>query len=126
MNRDRDRDGDGDGAGIEAKWRCRLEAELKELLASSRMSSQDRAPVALDQQSVGRLARMDAMQVQAMAMASERRRRARIDNVRKALSRLADGEYGYCEGCGNAIAEGRLEVDATARLCVACAQGKER
>jgi DnaK suppressor protein len=115
-----------DRTELEARWRPRLEAELEELLASSRTSSQDRAPVSLDQQSVGRLARMDAMQIQAMAQASERRRQARIAGLRKALERLAEGEYGYCEGCGEPIPEGRLEVDATARYCVACAGGKER
>jgi DnaK suppressor protein len=116
---------ENDKAKLEMKWRTRLEAELEELLASSRKSSQDRAPVD-DQQSVGRLARMDAMQIQAMALASERRRQARIVNLRKALSRLAEGEYGTCEGCGEAIPAGRLDVDATARFCVACAEGKER
>jgi len=115
-----------DKTDIETKWRARLEAELEELLAISRASSRDRAPVSLDQQSVGRLARMDAMQIQAMAMASERRRQARIVALRKALERLASGEYGYCEVCGEPIPKGRLEVDATARFCVACAQGKER
>ena len=115
-----------DKADVEARWRPRLEAELEELLTSSRTSSEDRAPVNLDQQSVGRLARMDAMQVQAMAQASERRRQARIAVLRKALQRLADGEYGWCEACGEPIPEGRLDVDATARHCVACAGGKER
>jgi DnaK suppressor protein len=109
-----------DKTDIEARWRPRLEAELEELLASSR------TPVSLDQQSVGRLARMDAMQIQAMAQASERRRQARTAGLRKALERLAEGEYGYCEACGEPIPEGRLEVDATARHCVACAGGKER
>jgi DnaK suppressor protein len=116
---------DYDRAERETKWRPRLEAELEDLLASSRTSSQDRAPVSLDQQSVGRLARMDAMQIQAMAQASERRRQARIVSLRQALSRLASGEYGYCERCGNAIPADRLEVDATARFCVPCAEGKE-
>ncbi len=116
---------DHDRTGLESKWRPRLVAELEELLASSRTSSQDRAPVSLDQQSVGRLARMDALQIQAMAQASERRRQARIVGLRKALERLAEGEYGYCEACVEAIAAGRLEVDATARFCVACATGKD-
>ena len=117
---------DMDKAEIESKLRPRLEAELEELLASSRATSAERDPVSLDQQSVGRLARMDAMQIQAMAQASERRRQARIAGLRKALERLVEGEYGHCEACGEPIAKGRLEVDATARYCVACAGGKER
>ena len=115
-----------DKTDVETKWRPQLETELEELLASSRTSSQDRQPVNLDQQSVGRLARMDAMQIQAMAQASERRRQVRIAGLRKALERLGEGEYGWCEACGESIPEGRLEVDATARHCVSCAGGKER
>lgn len=111
-----------DPSDVAARLRPRLEAELSELVARSLTSSQDRAPVALDQQSVGRLSRMDALQVQAMAMAAERRRQVRIASLRKALSRMEAGEYGYCERCGEAIPMGRLEVDPTARFCVGCAQ----
>jgi DnaK suppressor protein len=111
---------------LAARFRARLEAELADLLASSETSAEDRAPVRLDQQSVGRLARMDAMQVQAMAAAAEQRRQMRIARVRAALSRIADGEYGYCMTCADPISERRLEVDATAHLCVSCAQLQER
>lgn len=115
---------ENDQSHLEARLRPRLEAELSELLARSHTSSQDRAPVPLDQQSVGRLSRMDALQVQAMAMAAERRRQVRIAGLRKALSRMNAGEYGYCERCGESIPTGRLEVDPTARFCVGCAQGE--
>lgn len=115
-----------DDAKLARQFRPRIEAELDELLAQSRASSDDRAPVALDQQSVGRLSRMDAMQIQAMAQAAEQRRQARIIGLRKALSRLDDGEYGYCESCGEPIARERLEVDITAARCIGCARVGER
>ncbi|MEC5293354.1 TraR/DksA C4-type zinc finger protein [Aurantimonas sp. C2-6-R+9] len=104
-----------------AKFQPRLEAELAELLELSEATTDRRAPVTLDQQSVGRLARMDAMQVQAMAQAVERRRRDRIYRVRSALGRIEEGEFGYCVECGEAIAEGRLDVDPASHLCVRCA-----
>ncbi len=109
-----------------ARFRPLLEAELAELAAMSRSSTDERAPVELDQQSVGRLARMDAMQVQAMALASERRRQARVAALKAALSRLDEGEYGYCESCGDPIPEGRLKIDLTARVCMPCARREER
>jgi DnaK suppressor protein len=68
---------------------------------------------------------MDAMQVQAMALASERRRQARIVALGAALSRMEEGEFGYCESCGEPIPEGRLALDPTARACVPCARGDE-
>ncbi|QPC43790.1 TraR/DksA C4-type zinc finger protein [Kaustia mangrovi] len=115
-----------DDADPARKYKPRIEAELAGLEAESEAGSADRQPVALDQQSVGRLSRMDAMQVQAMAMAAERRRQARIHKLRKALSRIADGEYGYCETCGEAIAAGRLDVDPTAAQCIHCTRLNER
>lgn len=108
------------------RYRRLVEDEIADLEALRRQSADDRAPVALDQQSVGRLARMDAMQVQAMALAAERRRSARLDQLHRVLQRIGDGEFGWCEACGEEIAEGRLRVDPTARLCVACARAQER
>ncbi len=117
---------DHDQSEFEARLRLRIEAELAELLAQSRSSSQDRAPVSLDQQSIGRLSRMDALQMQAMAMAAERRRQVRIAGLRKALTRIDAGEFGYCDRCGEAIPAGRLEIDTTARFCVGRVQSNER
>ena len=69
---------------------------LREELAQTLSSSADAAtPVNLDEP-IGRLSRMDAMQVQAMAEAQERRRRCERVRIEQALDRLADGEYGYC------------------------------
>ena len=49
--------------------RQRLLARRAALVDEDRLSEADRAPVTLDQESVGRLSRIDAMQVQAMALA---------------------------------------------------------
>jgi len=38
-----------------------------------------------------------------------------------ALRRMAEGEYGYCQSCGEFIGERRLEVDPAAAKCVTCA-----
>lgn len=99
-----------------------LLALKKELEAFSEMSGEARATVELDQQSVGRLSRMDALQGQAMAQASERQRRAQIQRIDAALGRLAAGDYGYCVECGEEIASKRLEVDPAAAFCINCAQ----
>lgn len=96
-----------------------LKAELEEL---SDISGDARATVELDQQSVGRLSRMDALQGQAMAQASERQRRATIQRIDAALHRLDQGEYGCCVECGEDIAAKRLEVDPAAAFCITCAR----
>jgi DnaK suppressor protein len=43
-----------------------------------------------------------------------------------ALARLADGTYGWCEGCGAPIPVERLEIFPSATTCVACKQSRER
>ncbi|MEJ2379426.1 MAG: TraR/DksA family transcriptional regulator [Pseudolabrys sp.] len=93
---------------LTAKFRPRLEAALAALIAEQDATAQERAPVALDQQSVGRLSRMDAMQQQQMALAAGRQREAQIARIRNALARMDDGEFGVCLECGNDIAEKRL------------------
>lgn len=107
-----------------AKFRPLLEKEIAALRAESESSAGSRAPVALDQQSVGRLSRMDAMQGQAMAQATERRRLTRIRQVEAALKRIEDGEFGYCLACGEEIEERRLDTDPAAPLCIACSRGE--
>lgn len=104
--------------------RKRLQARLAELEEEDRISQADRAPVSLDQDSVGRLSRMDAMQVQAMALAAQRRRQAERDRVAAALRRLDEGEFGYCAACGEEIAERRLQHDPSAALCIGCAAAR--
>lgn len=81
-----------------------------------------RGTVELDQQSVGRLSRMDAMQQQEMAQAEARRRTSDLARIDNALKRIAEDEYGWCAECGEPIAYKRLEIDPAAALCVNCAR----
>ncbi|MEL6196739.1 MAG: TraR/DksA C4-type zinc finger protein [Pseudomonadota bacterium] len=106
---------------METLIRERLDAIAVEEAATA----EDRRPVALDQQSVGRLSRMDAMQVQAMAAAQSRRRGAERVRLQSALRRIAEGEFGWCEACGEAIAERRLALDPGLTRCVDCAGGSK-
>ena len=105
----------------EDEARMALEARLTELEAQDALSAEGRAPVELQQDSVGRLSRIDAMQQQAMAQAEERRRGAERSRIRAALARLDEGEWGWCVTCGEAIAEGRLRGDPSVATCVGCA-----
>lgn len=41
-----------------------------------------------------------------------------LDDVERALDKLASGDYGQCETCGNPIAEARLEAMPAARHCI--------
>ncbi|ERL52338.1 TraR/DksA family transcriptional regulator [Halomonas huangheensis] len=91
------------------------------LIDQSDESQESRATVMLDQQSVGRLSRMDALQGQAMAKAEEERRQVTIRRIDAALARLETGEFGECIECGEWIAVKRLEWDPTVLKCIECA-----
>jgi RNA polymerase-binding protein DksA len=50
----------------------------------------------------------------------------RISQVERALERLDEGGYGWCERCGNPIPVERLAAFPSATLCVSCKQLEER
>ena len=104
--------------------RILLTARRVELEKLSSISAESRDTVALDQQSVGRVSRMDALQQQAMAQATERHRMSDIAKIDAALRRIDDNEFGYCLECGEEIPEKRLEIDPAMALCINCASGK--
>ena len=108
-------------AGATARFRKLLEDRRAELAALSDDAAEKRKPVELDQQSVGRLSRQDALQQQAMAKAQDARRLMEIRKIDAALQRIGEGAFGWCEECGEEIAVKRLEIDPTALLCVTCA-----
>lgn len=95
-----------------------------ELLDSEKNSKEDREPVELDQSKVGRLSRMDAMQMQAMSSAQEQRRKSELQRIHAALARLVTGEFGFCLKCGEKIELGRLELDPATPKCMNCAKDK--
>ena len=101
--------------------KARLEQERASLVEVSNSAAEERQPVELDQQSVGRLSRMDAMQVQAMAQAVEARRQGRLKRIEAALKRIESDDYGYCVSCDDDIPAKRLEIDPATDRCVDCA-----
>jgi DnaK suppressor protein len=104
-------------------FRDRLLTLKAELDAADALGQDGQKTVELDQQSVGRLARMDALQNQAMAQAGGRRRAGQARRIAAALARLEEGSYGECLDCGEEISEKRLDLDPTTPLCISCASG---
>lgn len=79
-----------------------------------------RAPVMLEQQAVGRLSRMDALQKQNMELATEQRRQQRLATIKAALARIEVGDFGYCIICDEEIAPQRLAFDPAVACCMDC------
>ena len=107
--------------------------ELKDLLLSRRaelevqLTSGDEAtqPVTLDQQSVGRVSRIDAIQQQQMALANRQQATRLMQRIELSLRRIASGEYGFCLQCAEPIGFARLQAQPFASLCLDCQSTSE-
>ena len=104
------------------KFKNRLKEARDELLVLETLTKDGRKPVELDQTQQGRLSRMDAIQLQEMALEQNRRREFEIKRIDAALKRIEDGEFGFCNNCGENIPLKRLEVSPSTPLCVDCAE----
>ena len=103
----------------EQEIRKTLLAKKQEVTDLLNSNAEDAAPVELDQTQQGRLSRMDAIQQQAMAAETQRRRQRDVHLLDAALKRLDEGEYGYCVNCGEAIGTERLALDPATPFCIA-------
>lgn len=102
------------------KFKKRLTEMRTELDSISTISAESRKSVELDQTSIGRLSRMDALQGQAMQLETERRRGIERIRIEAALERIKDGNFGYCTVCDEDIAIKRLENDPSVPNCIDC------
>lgn len=102
-------------------FRKKLLAMKDELYEAIEQAGDSAKPVELDQTSVGRVSRIDAIQQQEMSLAAQRRRAEMLVRIDMALRRIDEGEYGYCRQCDEEIPEKRLEIDPTCLNCVNCA-----
>ena len=100
--------------------REKLQEEQERLASLRQQSKTARAPVMLDQQAVGRLSRMDALQKQNMELATEHRRQQRVQTIAAARQRIEAGDFGYCIICGEDIAPQRLAFDPAVACCIDC------
>ncbi|MGM0430813.1 MAG: TraR/DksA family transcriptional regulator [Pseudomonadota bacterium] len=108
-----------DANQIEA-FKKQLEEQKQQLLESEEASKDDTKPVELDQQSIGRLSRMDAMQQQQMYQEQARRRKVHLQKIEGALRRIESGEFGECFVCGEDISLKRLQFDPAQTRCIDC------
>ena len=101
--------------------------DQQQALLDDKHSGEDAAAIVkLDQTSVGRLSRMDALQGQAMSQEMERRREIELQKINAALRRIESGDYGVCIQCEEDIAIKRLQFDPSALLCIQCANESEK
>lgn len=103
-----------------------LERLVLELDDSLRGSAEAARPVELDQPSIGRVSRIDAIQQQKMLEANRQSQQSRLALARAALRRFDDDEFGDCQQCGEEIAFERLEARPESLYCIECQSARER
>ncbi len=102
------------------KFMSIIENHIQEIEQALQERKDDTAPISPDV-SVGRLSRLDAMQMQQMALESDRRNREQLQRLQDALIKVKKGTYGTCMKCHKDIAEERLKAQPDAFLCIDCA-----
>jgi DnaK suppressor protein len=103
-----------------AELREELDAQLKRLERSIRVSGEAAATVTLDQTAVGRLSRMDSLQNQSLTKNLQEREQVKLAQLLEAFKRLEAGTFGLCVGCGGEIPFERLFVMPEAGGCGGC------
>ncbi len=103
----------------------RLKQQRQQLLNQLEDNEEQSAPVKLDQQAVGRVSRIDAIQQQQIAKANREQDRQLLTATIASLKRIDNDEYGYCLECGEPIGYARLQVQPQAGLCLACQSQRE-
>jgi DnaK suppressor protein len=77
----------------------------------------------LEQDTVGRLSRIDAIQNEGLNRKLEEREKTQLAQIVDALRRMEEGTYGACSACGRPIPFERLLVYPETRACTRCATG---
>ena len=101
----------------------KLETLKSELEVAAETNTEDSEVVSLEQ-SIGRIARMEAIYAQQTAMELKQRQKDRIKAIEQAIKKVIQGRYGICARCKKPIAEERLEIQPEAVVCVRCAEAR--
>ena len=106
-------------------FRQQLESLQETLQLQLEQSDDNTKPVTLDQQSVGRVSRIDAIQQQQMATANRDQTIALLQQVIAALKRVESDRYGQCQICDEPIALPRLQAQPYTANCISCQSQQE-
>ncbi len=97
-----------------------IESINKEQSLGSRESSGDLSSYAYHQADQG--SETNYMEHTAMMMETEREK---IRKLNDAMRRLHEGNFGFCEMCGENIPDARLQIIPYATLCIECKEKME-
>ncbi len=91
-----------------------IESNIKSLEETSKPVEPDRA--------IGRLTRMDAIQIQQMQEANLATARSNILKLQEGLRKIDEGTFGQCQYCKGMIGFERLKALPESNMCINCAE----
>ena len=109
-------------------------AELKEILEQMQKETLDHLRATLEEGSEQKLYRevvgdsLDESNEEYMASTELRlrdRERYLLAKIEESLERIEEGEYPYCDDCGDPIGYTRLKARPVAQLCISCKEEQE-
>ena len=100
-------------------FRARIDARLAEIEVEIGTMLDSTKPIAPDP-SIGRISRLDSIQMQQMALAGKRRLEDQRGRLHEARRQIDAGNYGSCLRCGRDIALERLQHQPDAVTCMPC------
>lgn len=109
---------------FEAQLRARRD-ELTERLHRHRGGTRGRAEAAADKRAQVGEEGMTPDDAFDLGGALGEREAAELQDIERALQRVADGSYGLCRQCGAPIPTARLHAQPTADRCVSCQAAAE-
>ena len=71
---------------------------------------------------IGRISRMDAINNKSVTEAALRKAKDKLENLKFAVSKVDDDDFGLCVKCKKPIPLGRVLIMPQARTCVNCSQ----
>lgn len=104
---------------IQETFRAVIDLRLAEIEIELGAAADSTKPIAPDV-SVGRLSRLDSMQMQQMALAGKRRLEDQRTRLHEARRRIDAGGFGRCVQCDGDIAIERLQHQPEAVMCMPC------
>lgn len=72
--------------------------------------------------SIGRISRMDAINNKSVTEAALRKAKEKLENLKFALNKLEDCDFGICIRCKKSIPLQRILIRPQSRSCVACSR----
>ncbi|MGL5947990.1 MAG: TraR/DksA family transcriptional regulator [Aeromonas sp.] len=107
-----------------AFYKGQVEAQIEVL--EERLSSQASHAIATDTNEMAdEIDRASVEEARRLELNRIEHDKLHLRKLRAALKRMGEGEFGYCESCGEEISLKRLQARPESRFCVECQSTKE-